>query len=421
MNLRVAINTAAVLATLLGLALVVLFRQALLIFLLSLIVSAAIRPAIELLIARGLGPTVATITAYLLLLGTLVLAAGGMGERLLADIERAGTDLVNTYDYMTREWPHGAWLERQIASELPPKDKLLTSLAGRHGLQTLQSVGGLTFGAASIVVDLVFVLMLSVYWSLDRVRFERLWLSLLAAPRRVVARDIWRGVETEIGAYLRSEFLQCLLAAIFLSIGYWVLGHRFPVLLALIAAAAWTLPWMGVVVAGFAVLVLSLPALLLDGNSQAVVVTVAAMLYTCGVLLLLELVIEPRLFARQRYNMVFVAAASISLTYAFGLVGLLLGPPLAVALQVFAGHLLRQSVETRIVEETTDPLADLSVQLAVLHASLEDLPAPSPELSNLVKRLDDLLVKVRAQSLPLESRVVGSAASVAPLRSTRPE
>ena len=46
---------------------------------------------------------------------------------------------------------------------------------------------------------------------------------------------------------------------------------------------------------------------------------------------------EPRLFNRRRYNSLFIVLAVIALAETFGILGLLLGPMVAVAIQATAG------------------------------------------------------------------------------------
>ncbi len=391
-------KTATVIATLLGLFLLWRLREAVLIFLISLIVSAAIRPVTTVFRGISLSMSIKTIAAYAMFLGSLALLVFAIGDQLLGEIERGGSDLVKTYDYVKREWPQGTWIEQQIAAGLPPKDDLFTSITSQYGLDTLQTIGGLTFSAASLCIDFVLIIILSIYWSLDRVPFERLWLSLLPAPVRIPARDTWRSIETEVGSYLRSEYLQFVLAVILLSLGYWALGHRYPVLIAVLGAATWTLPWVGVILAVLAVLIMSLPMLLLETTLPVVFTTSAAGVYTCVVLLLLEFFIEPKLFSRHHYNMVLLAAVTISLAYAFGIAGLLIGPPTAVGLQVLGGSLLRQYVEARATKTSPDNFAELSIRVSTLQEKLDTIPNMSPELLSLVQRLGQLVSKSQVAS-----------------------
>ena len=108
---------------------------------------------------------------------------------------------------------------------------------------------GITLGAFDLLGQLMIVLVLSVYWSADQEHFKRLWLSLLPFERRARARLIWQTLESGLGAYLRSQVIQTVLAVILLGIGYQVLGLQYPVALALIGAIGWLIPWVGVLLA----------------------------------------------------------------------------------------------------------------------------------------------------------------------------
>jgi predicted PurR-regulated permease PerM len=248
---------------------------------------------------------------------------------------------------------------------------------------------GLTFGLFGAIVNLVVVVVLSIYWSIDRVHFERLWLSLLAVDVRLEARDIWRAIETESGEYLRSEFVQSAVAGVVLGIGFWLIGLPYPVVLGLVGAFAWFIPWVGMMVAVIAVGVLSLPTLVLMSEPTAAIRFVAAASYTLIVLLLLELVIEPRLFNRRRYNSLLIAVVVIGLAQIVGVLGLILGPPLAAAIQILFSRLLRRRAMAIVAEGTTP--ASFTKRIAALQTRIATLPQPSPELNNLAGRLATLI------------------------------
>ena len=178
---------------------------------------------------------------------------------------RAARDFKQLYDYAAAHRSTIPWVEHILGVHLPPADELLTVLAGNHGEQAIRLVLGTAFGLVSSAVDATFVIVLSIYWAVDRVYFERLWLSLLPLRQRVWARKLWRMLESELGAYARSEIAQSLLAGVVLGTGFYLLGMKYPALLAVIAALGWLLPWLGAIVALTALVVADLPALILNG------------------------------------------------------------------------------------------------------------------------------------------------------------
>ena len=80
---------------------------------------------------------------------------------------------------------------------------------------------------------------------------------------------------------------------------------------------------------------------------------VVATLYTVGILLALKLVIEPRFFPRHKYSSLLVVLFVIALAETFGFIGVVLAPPLAVAVQILFQHLysLPELVSTTEVSE----------------------------------------------------------------------
>ena len=83
-----------------------------------------------------------------------------------------------------------------------------------------------------------------------------------------------------------------------------------------------------------------LPALVLDWPNALIPLAMAA-LFTILVFAILETCLEPRLFNRRRYNSLFIVLAVIALAETCGILGLLLGPMVAVATQAALEHLKR--------------------------------------------------------------------------------
>ena len=384
---RIAWITALVLGTLAGLVVLWQFRQALVIFLLSLATSAAVRPVITRLTKRGLKPSLALILTYLMIL-TLI---GGLfviiSRTLLRDLEQMTNNLTAAYEEITQTWPESDdQILRTIAGQLPPVDQLIEALSGEEGQQALQGIVGSASSLAGFFSQLVVIVILSIYWSADRVHFERLWLSLIPVNQRTQARAAWRAVESGVGDYIISELIQSYLLVVILWLVFTWIGLPQPTLMALISALAWLVPWMGAVLAIIPVVAVGLSA------SPAVAVT--AGLLTAATLLLMEVVVQPRFFLRQRSNSLFLALMVIMLAQVSGIIGLVLAPVLVAAIQIAFQHFTAQ----REIKLRSD---QVNVEFAELRASLESIQTRllvkdqeySPELNNLVERLQALADK----------------------------
>lgn len=388
---RLAKVTALVVATLLGLAALWEFRGPVLIFVLSLVVAAAARDPADYLIERGVPKSMALGGIYLL--GLLVVAGLGVAAIYLVsgELSRAADDFKRLYDYATGHSSALPWIERTVGERLPPAAELLTALVGRHGEQAVRLALGTAFGVASAVVDAVFVVVLSLYWAVDHAYFERLWLALLPLPQRVSARHLWRMLETELGAYARSEIAQSLLAGVVLGAGFYLLGLNYPALLAVVAALSWLLPWIGAIIALTTFAVGELPALIVEWPGSLLSVALGA-LFTALVFMILELGVEPRLFNRRRYNSLFIVLAVIAMAETFGILGLVLGPMVAVAIQATLEHVERERVAARRPATDLAALDSRIVEWRSSAAARDDVPR---EWMSIACRLGALVVRAR--------------------------
>lgn len=402
---RLALNTAAALAVLTGVYIAWQLLGAVLLFLLSLGLAAALRPMISFLTRRRLPKLLALLTVYLLVSAAILILATAAAGPLGAQIPALGRDFDDAYHTVISEWPQGDRLQRAIASRLPRPEDLYPALTGGEGAALLHKLLGATFGLFGLLVDLVIAVFLSAYWLIDRVHFERLWLSLLAVERRAPMRELWRAVEREVGAYVRSELLQCVAAGVLLWLGYWTLGQRYPAVLALIGAVAWLVPWVGVLIAVGAVSVLSLPTVLL-AEETTLTTMLPAVLFTAAVLLFLERIVEPRLFDRRRYNSLITAIVIIGMAEAAGLVGLLLGPPLAAALQIVGHEWMRMRMASA-ASASPPSIESLRERLTQLQADLARRKSPAPELVNVVNRLAALVEQAGSMAEPPLPRGAG--------------
>ena len=389
---RLALNTAIALATLAALLILWELRGVILMFFLSLATAAALRPLIQRLIDQGLPKSPALVMTYLSLLVTVAGLLLLLAEPLASELQHVGDDLVHAYDWISKEWPKGSKMEMAIARRLPPPRELFASFLGSTETTIIQTVLGATAGFFGILVHLVVVVVLSIYWSIDRVHFERLWLSLLDVDARTEARDVWRSVEVEVGAYLRSEVVQSLVAGVLLGLGFWLIGLPYPILLGIVGALAWFVPWVGMLLSVTSIGVLSLPTLVLRPEPAAALIFVGGAAYTMFVLMFLELYVEPRLFNRRRYNSLLIVVVVLSLAEMVGVLGVVLGPPLAAAIQILLGHLLRRRA-TATVADGPGPERSLALRAAEVRTRIDLLTTSPPELLSLSERLNKLLAE----------------------------
>ena len=389
---RLALATAIVVGTLVAVALAWRLRGVVLIFFASLATAAAIRPVAEWFARRHLNWTAALAIAYVSIGSSLCLLIAASAGPLAIDLEQLSQDLGLLYERVKTLWPQGSPIQQAAARHLPVWDA--DAQPSLRGSDLNGGLIGFTLGAVETVINVTLVVVLSVYWSFDRVYFERLWLSVLAVERRSAARDIWRAVEHETGAYLRSEVVQCAAAGLLLNVGFRMLGHPYPALMALVVALAWLIPWIGAVFAVAIVVAASMLSATLQGGPGLWALALPASAWTIAVLSFLEFVIEPYLFNRKRYNALWVVLVLVGLTDWLGPIGLLLGPPLAAALQIVGSYVLNQRQQAVI--DQTEPTDSFRQRLRKLQISLAAMGDSRPQVKSLLDRLSTLIDDVNA-------------------------
>jgi predicted PurR-regulated permease PerM len=379
--MRIVRYTIIVVTTLTLLLLLWQFSISIVLFLLSLAVAAALRPVINSLTGRYVPKRFALGIVYLLLIAAIAGLFLLISQPFLNDLQTATDDFVASYERAKTDWPqHGTLFQKTLAQQLPPSADLYEALTGQGGIPVLEGVFGIAQNFFSTLGHIALVIVLSLYWSSDQFRFERLALSLIPEVHHPKALHVWRSIETGVGAYLRSEIVQSVLAGLLLWLVYSMLGIRYPTLLAGWGAVARLIPWFGSLIA-------VLPALLI-GIGISSTVGVLATLYTIAILLILKLVIEPRFFLRSRYSSLLIVLFVIALAETFGFIGVILAPPLAVAVQILFQHLYPIATPT-FSSETADQVVDIKERLLPLKRRLQN--SRNRESIRLADRLHRLL------------------------------
>lgn len=302
------------------------FSVSIVLFALSLAVASALKPVINSVSGRFRSRRLALGLVYSVVIGLIVVSAITVGQLLIQDLQKAADDLVIGYEYIKTGWPmEGAEFQETLSEQLPPSDDIFQALFSEEGMITLteDSESGQEFFSSFGYIAIIIAL--SVYWSADQLRFERISISMFPEKHRAKALHIWRAIEKGVGAYLRSELIQSVLSGVILGAGYWMIGIRYPALLALWAAIVRLIPWFGILIA-------IIPLFLLGGGLTFS--AIFAVIFTLLVLLILRQVIEAKMLDQHSNNPLIMIMFVILLAEAFGVIGVLLAPPLAVAVQI---------------------------------------------------------------------------------------
>jgi putative permease len=368
MTKRVLVVGTAVMTTLLAILVLWQFRMVVVYVLISVALAAALRPLVTRLVQRVILVRLAWILLYLVALGSLGFLLFQVGKTATQEIQQLSHALSAQDAWILPLWLQGSSFDQSLIARLPPPSFLFSAIAGEQGQLVLPTILGLTKSVGVVVSGALIILVMSIYWSINRTHFERLWLSLLSSQLRKHARGIWRTIEPDLGGYIRSEVLQSLLAGLLLGLGYWLLGSPYPALLALIGALAWLVPVVGASLA----VILTLSVGLLT-SAQLGVLTA---LYTLIILIVLQLWVEPRLFRRKWENPILTLVLVLAMAQAFGVLGIILAPPLSAVCMILWNLL----ISNRLAPGAAAQVSDLKERLARLPAAIQEMDEPPPPL-----------------------------------------
>ncbi|HEY5157331.1 MAG TPA: AI-2E family transporter [Anaerolineales bacterium] len=370
----------AIMTALLAVALVWQFRMAVIYVLISLALAAALRPLVQRLAGRRFMVRMAWLLLYLAVLGSFGFLLFLAGKAAISEIQQFAQTVSVQDAWKLPAWLEGSSFQQTVMERLPVPSKLFEAVTGSTGQLVLPALLGFTQGFGSLVSASLVILFLSIYWSINQIHFERLWLSLLPSSQRTRARGIWRTIEPDLGAYIRSEVIQSLLAGLLLGLGYWLLGSPYPILLALIGALAWLIPIVG------APLAVILPLAL--GLLTSVQFSLFTALFTLAVLIALEVWVEPRLFRRKWNNPLLTLVILLAMADAFGLLGILIAPPLSAVCQILWNLL----VSHRVVSGAAVQVSDLKERQARVWGIIKAMDRPPIAMvSNSMQRLTHLI------------------------------
>jgi len=172
-----------------------------------------------------------------------------------------------------------------------------------------------------------------------------------------------------------------------LGLGYWLLGSPYPALLALAGALASMIPVVG------APLVV-IPVFLV-GLLTSVQLGLVTALYALVVLIALGVWVKPRLFNRRWNNPVLTIVLLIALADAFGLIGIIIAPPISVVCQILWSRLVSRRAVSGAAAQISD-LMDRQARVWDIIKAMDEPPlawvtSSMERLTHLIEKSEPIL------------------------------
>lgn len=226
-------------------ALVVLFliRDILAALVVSIILAAALSPAVKFLEAWRIPRWLSILLAYTLAIGVISLALILIVPPLVDEIVQLTADFPNYYKQI-----RDVLISYQQLPTLEELPKIVRDVAGTISTE-LQSVAGGLFNALSSLVggflQVIFVLVLTYYLLAEPAGLERFIRFLVPKSHEEQALRILLACQERVAGWLRGQLVLSFLVGLAVYIGLTVLGVRSALVLALIAAITELVPIIG--------------------------------------------------------------------------------------------------------------------------------------------------------------------------------
>lgn len=361
-------------------------RDVILLLFLSLVLSSLMRKPAQILARLRVPTSLATPLSFLLVFAVLGGILWFAMPRVASDAQNLASATANAYDKARFSLLTGGELTRAVLRRLPsPAELGLVQGAVSDGTKTAQMALDAGMALLLLLSQGLVVFFLSLYWTADRLRFERLAMAFISPDKRDSARAAWREFESGLGRYLFSEASQSLLLGGALTAGFLIIGMPHPFLMAFWAALAWAMPLLG---APIALAPIAIVGFMLGGP----LVGVMAVALSLAVFAFMEFVIERKLYPRERYGGVLALVVTLVMISVFGLLGFVIAPPLTTAIQMLINSWMRPTTVAQ-----PDPELEEEPWRAYLRETREifaQIKNPSPRTQNLLARLEALAQEV---------------------------
>jgi predicted PurR-regulated permease PerM len=362
---QVALAAVTLLAVAGAAFLVYRLAEVLILIFIALVIAATLRPMVSALIRRKVHKSVAVLLIYLVILsvlaGLLILVVpvlANQGGALILRLPEVYNSLVSSLETNRYE------VVRNLPNMLPTGDQLAAQLQAVSGA-FLAGALGIGMGILTFLTQLVSVVVLSVYLTLDQSRLERFWLSLAPAVRRPELLAVWREIEGRLGTYVRGELLLMTIVGVITSLGYFAIGLPYPLALGALAGLLEFVPMIGPTLGAIPAVFVALSI-----SPQAALLVVV---FTIIIQAAENNLLVPRLMGRSvGVSPITVLLAFIAFSSLIGISGAFLAIPFAAILQVLMDHLIVnagiKSENEGTSEGSMDVMGSMRVQIRRLRA-----------------------------------------------------
>ena len=279
------------------------------------------------LFSRVLPRPVAIILVYFAVLG----AMGGLGYLVVSVALSEGASLINQVHTFLSSGPHGApspLVQKltQVGISQQQIDHVTSQIEGQ-AQAAVPLIGQFVNDTLSLIIDVVLVVVLSIYLLVDGARFGK-WLRTTAPlQQRAQIAFLISSVQTVVGGYIRGQLLLSTLIGLVVGLGMLALQVPYAILLGVLAFTLEFIPTVGTLTSG--VICVGVAA------TQSWLLALLVLAYFVLIHILEGYIVAPRILGKAvGLHPAISIIALVAGADLFGLWGAILAAPLAGLLQV---------------------------------------------------------------------------------------
>jgi predicted PurR-regulated permease PerM len=178
------------------------------------------------------------------------------------------------------------------------------------------------------LISLLLVLVITFYLTVEEDALKKFVKYIVPAKHRTYTMDLIERMQIKIGLWLRGQLLLSVIVGILTYIGLSILGVKYALLLAIVAAIFEIIPYLGPWLA-------AIPAVLVSFSDSLVKVVLVIVLYIIIQQLENNLIVPKLMQKMVGLNPIIVIMAILIGIKLGGVVGGLLGVPVAAAISVY--------------------------------------------------------------------------------------
>ncbi len=215
-------------------------------FLLGLVIAAAMRPGVELLRKHGVPGGVGVLLHYLVLAGLVALFLWFVVPRAVDQLSQAtGGSLPTSKQELQKATKESTGVKHDILAAINTRLKKLPS-----GSSVFHPALTVTKTAFELIIAVFFTFATAAYWVFERDRARDLVVSIVAKRHKRVVHDTWELIDLKLGAFVRGQLILVVFVATLLSLAFWAAGVPYWTIVGIFAGIVELIPVIGPILAG---------------------------------------------------------------------------------------------------------------------------------------------------------------------------